>query len=418
MNDFQIEFDADNLPKRNPVYCVAVGGVLDLDEDDLGHADVPDLWERLRRDKRPMPERGLYCPTCIKERPREPEWMYVYERADGLKIAAHYNPDHKPHPHESDVHVAYKERIARAAEQGGFRAELEARTVNGKARSDVRVIGDGGKEFGFEPQLQDPGAAAIRRRDRARREVGILPVWHVTDPYHDLIDNAAWARTDKDLPAHYIRDSQRLEVRGGIYELIMEKCDRFSSSICPVQRTGRCGQYHPTWKIAARQLDDLVREIAAGESVSVVQKFARFTRWFWTSAADRQRYVDNGGEFLEPEKEIRARIPRQREYQAVDHRDVECTRDRVDSFVPGEKRPPRDSGESFRAAITISSTRATGRPAERAADLAGDERQALAKELGCSTTEIGPCALCDAPIVRYGDKARGTLCSSCKTPTS
>ncbi|RAG85022.1 hypothetical protein DN069_13765 [Streptacidiphilus pinicola] len=316
------------------------------------------------------------------------------------------------HDYGADSHR--KERIAHAAEAGGFAAEIEARTPDGKARSDVRIIGADGREFGFEPQLQKSSALAIRRRDRARRDNGILPVWHVTDPYHELIDQAAWARTDKDLPAQYIREAQRLEVRGGIYELIMEKCDRRSSSICPVQRTGRCGQYHPTWKIAARQLDDLVRDIAAGTWVSVVERFGRITRWFWTSEKNRRTYVDSGGEFLESEQVIRASVPRQRDRRAIGPRDVECIRDRTEAFVPGEKQPPRDTGESFRPVITLSATAATGKPAGQACDLDGSERLELAAALGCSPMDIGPCGRRGAPIVRYGDKARGTLCVDCK----
>lgn len=415
VDDDGYEIDSDGLPKRNPVYCEAVHGVLDLDQDDLGHPEAPGLWQRLMTDrKRPVSERGLFCPTCIKSRPGQPEWMYVYERQDGLKIAAHNNPGHGSiHSHESDEHLAYKERIALAAQQGGFQADLEVRTADGKARSDVRVIGAGGREFGFEPQLRYSSAPAIRKRDRVRRERGISPCWHITDPYHPLIDNAAWGRTDSDLPASLIRSSSRLEVRGGIYQLVMEKCDRFNSQICPVLRTGRCGQYHPTWKIKSRQLDDLVRDIASGDYVSVVQKYGRFTRWFWTAAGDRQTYLDSSGQLLEPEKEIRARIPRQVDRTNGD-REVECTRERAGEFEPGAKQPPRDAGETFRPALTLSSMQATGRPAERAADLSSGEVVQLARELGCTSQDIGPCARCGAPIVRYGDRARGTLCADCK----
>lgn len=411
---YEFDFDADGLPKRNPVYCTAVDGVLDLDSDDLGHPEAPGLWQMLLSDrKRPVPERGLFCPTCIRSRPSQPEWMYVYERQDGLKIAVHNNPSHNAHANESDEHLAYKERIAAAAQHGGYQADLEVRTADGKARSDVRVIGANGQEFGFEPQLRYSSAPAIRKRDRVRRDRGISPFWHVVDPYHPLINNAAWGRTDSDLPASVIRGSSLLEVRGGVYQLLMEKCDRFTAVPCPVLRTGRCGQYHPTWKIKARPLDQLVCDIAAGEYVSVVQKFGRFTRWFWTPATDRQIYLDAGGELLQPEREIRARLPRQSS-GAVGERDVECTRDRSGEFQPGPKQPPRDGGETFRPVLTLSSMQATGRPAARAADLAGGEVIQLARELGCSSQDIGPCARCSAPIARYGDKARGTLCMDCK----
>ena len=395
--------DDEELPKRNPVYSQLAGGILDLDQDDLGYPHIPDLWQRLRADKRPVPQRGLWCPTCIRVRPSQPEWMYVYERANGQKIAAHHNPKHKAHDNESPEHRAYKERIAHAAELGGHHAEIELRSADGQRRSDVQVTGVGGQLFGFETQLSYATTGSIQRRDRVGRGHGLVPVWHVTDRKAPLIDHVQWARTDN-LPAEAIRDDRDLLVRGGVRGLALERCDSRNPLPCPVKKSGRCGKWHPKWEPKARQLDDLVRDIAAGEFVQVVEKFGQRTRRFWTPAADRQKFVDNGGVLLPGGVLVDAPVVPRQAGRVSERRQVQCTRDRRDEFHP-VPIPPRDSGETYRPAVTIGP--------RRFSDLSAAEVLGLAREYGCRPDEVGPCGRCYGPTKRYGEGAR-VLCVLCR----
>lgn len=385
------DFDEDELPKRNPVYCIEARGVLNLDADNLGYPHLPGLWKRLLADRRRVPERGLWCPTCIKARPSQPEWMYVYERSDGLKIAAHHSPNHRAHDNESPEHQAYKERIFRAAELGGHHAEMEKRTADGKLRSDVEVTGAGGKKFGFEPQLSYGTVQSIQKRDRSRREHDITPVWHITDPKAPLIDHVQWARTDN-LPVEAIRSDRDLLVRGGVRTLELETCDSGNPLPCPVKKVGRCGQLHPAWVYLGRQLDDMVRDIAAGELVTVVEKTGNHVRRFWAPAEDRARYLDNGGLLLLDTPEGARDLDPGRRRDAPARREAQCTKDRVNEFVPSSIAP-RDSREALRPAVTI---------------LAGTEPVAP----DYPRREAGPCASCHAQHHRYGVGGR-PLCPVC-----
>ncbi|MEU2134685.1 hypothetical protein [Streptomyces sp. NPDC018352] len=48
--------------------------------------------------------------------------------------------------HESDEHLARKERVAKDSEDHGFQAVIESQTADGHARLDVRI--NGATDFG------------------------------------------------------------------------------------------------------------------------------------------------------------------------------------------------------------------------------------------------------------------------------
>ncbi|WP_406193301.1 hypothetical protein OH807_02515 [Kitasatospora sp. NBC_01560] len=286
------------LPKRNPVFCARIGAVLDLDRDDLGHPGLPGLWQQLLADRRPVEQRGLYCPDCRAARPDRPEWMYVYERG-GLRIAAHHNPDHHRHHRSgSDAHRAYEERYVRAAESDGHPVEVGVVGADGRRRADVLVTGAGGRRYGFRPQLSYLAAGTARERDAAARADGVTPVWHTVDARAPLIDAVHWTRAD-DLPAAAIRDSRDLLVRGGVRALTLERCDR-GPAPCPHRRSGNCARRHPRWEARGRQFDGLVRDIARGAYVPLTLRTGRGLRRFWASAADREAFLANGGVLTGP----------------------------------------------------------------------------------------------------------------------
>ncbi len=400
--------------KRNPVFCVLVDGLLDLDRADLGYPQYKGLWELLLADKRPVEERGLYCPTCYKQNPGQIEWMYLYAKR-GLRIAAHHNRDQRDHGDgESDQHKALKERFARAAELGGFRAELEVRAADGRRRTDVLVTGADGRQIGFEPQLSYSTAPAVRRRDLASRDQGVTPVWHVLDPKAPLIDHVHWSRTDN-LPPEAILNDRDMLVRGGVRGLELDKCDLTNPFPCPVRRSGRCGNWHPRWEPRARQMDDLVRDIAAGDYVPFTTKPSQRTLRFWISNTDFDLFTDNGGQEAQPEP-----APKKKQIRIPEQRDAECSRIRDESDVRSTPQPPRDSGETIRPAVTI--TRTTPPPTPAAVrppsecptiDITWDQRQAAAAQAGCEPWELGPCAGCGTPINRYGPRP-AHACAPCR----
>ncbi|MFI6296791.1 hypothetical protein ACIBEJ_34740 [Nonomuraea sp. NPDC050790] len=281
------------------VYHVALGIILNLTEPDLGCPEIPNLWEKLRADHRPVPERQLQCPECMASQPDCPEWMFLTER-DGIRFASHFSgrDDHPSSSNESDKHKAFKARIARAAEQGGFSVVVEDRAADGRRRTDVLVKGAGDLLVGHEVQLSYAALPTVRKRTRLARADGISPLWTTTDRTRDFINQVPWALTD-DAPWRHIYEGRELQVRGGVRALEMERCDIRNPRPCPIRQPGKCGGLHGKWvPKRAYLLDDLVRDTAAGEYVPVIIPGKRVHFRWWVRAVDRDRYADSAGGLL------------------------------------------------------------------------------------------------------------------------
>lgn len=280
------------------VYHVGLGIDLNLTLPDLGHPDLPGLWEMLRADDRPVPERQLQCIQCRKLRPQCPEWMFLTER-DGKRFASHFTRGIADHDtvNESDEHKAYKERIVRAAEQGGLACVVEDRSVDGKRRTDVVVNGAEGVSIGWEVQLSYATLDSVRKRSALARQAGITPLWASVDSTRDFIDRVPWALLP-DVPSYVIQKAQGLQVRGGVRNLEFFRCARghtVGSAFCPVKGSGYCGKLHGTWQSAhGVTLDDLVQASALGEYVPIIIPGKRVRRW-WVRPDDRDRYIDSVG---------------------------------------------------------------------------------------------------------------------------
>jgi hypothetical protein len=348
------------------VYHVGLDLVLNLSEPDLGHPSMPGLWSVLRADKRPAPERGLQCMECMASRPNCPEWMVLVERG-GLRYARHHNtsiPDH-PLVNESDQHKAFKERIANAAISAGHEAVMEDRAADGKRRTDVLIRGAGDLRIGHEVQLSYITASSVRRRSMRAWTDGITPLWTTVDRTSPLIDQAPWTRTD-DMDWQYVSSGRELQVRGGVRELALKRCDLTNPLPCPVRGYGRCGQLHGSWDLALNvQLDDLVRDSASGLYVPIAVQNGRLASRMWVRSADRDRFLDSGGVLLGEDELARRRAPRQRELTAPQPIDPEC-RYGVDT---GYRSPPavvRDVEDAIAApAVTVPAVRVQPAPVRR-----------------------------------------------------
>ncbi|MFI9783128.1 hypothetical protein ACIHEI_06385 [Kitasatospora sp. NPDC051984] len=128
------------------------------------------------------------------------------------------------------------------------------------------------------------------------------------DPKAPLIDQVHWARTDN-LPARAIREDRDLLVRGGVRTLNLKKCDHTNPLLCPVEKIGRCYQWHPSWDIQVPQIDDMVRRIAGGLYVPITLKTTPggLLR-FWAPEKDRKVFVSNGGALVDTDSSARAEV--------------------------------------------------------------------------------------------------------------
>ncbi|MGI5485077.1 hypothetical protein [Streptomyces lavendofoliae] len=124
-------------------------GAINLSDLDLDVREDRRLWESLYGR---TVKGDLECLECRENDPGCPQWMFLQLRK-GRPIAVHYTTGIRhPTAPESPRHKALKERIARAAQNAGFTAELEARAQDGRRRTDVLVHGEDGLQLRCEGQ--------------------------------------------------------------------------------------------------------------------------------------------------------------------------------------------------------------------------------------------------------------------------
>ncbi|MFG2677016.1 hypothetical protein [Streptomyces sp. NPDC048445] len=375
-DDFQIDSDEDLF--RNPVYYEPAGRNLDLNRADLGVPHGEGLLDELLRMRKrvPVEERGLICPDCRDIRNRRVP-MYLVER-DGQWFASHYRkPGEKPISHESDEHIARKERVAKDSEDHGYRANIESTAADGRARLDVRIIGDNGIVLGYEPQLSAQTARGMRTRERFRKSSGIQSVWDFTDPEHTGIGRVPYVRTPH-LPASVIRVQKNpIEIRDGNFVMeeghcnqsgALDRCPEIAYDPLNPTATGYCGGWHRVLvplhlasSFAQERyqkgltLTQFIVEAAAGERVP----FQRSGQHGWLSAEHWEKYLEANG----PGVDVPVRAP---SVLQGDRRD-RCTEDRPESDVRSEPKERRGS------LMVVLETRAAQKPqpAEVSLDAAG-----------------------------------------------
>ncbi|MFD6343459.1 hypothetical protein ACFWF9_01870 [Streptomyces roseolus] len=347
-DDLQIDSDEDLF--RNPVYYEPAARNLDLDRSDLGVPQGQELLDVLlrMRGRVPVEKRGLICPDCRDLRGRRVP-MYLVQR-DGVWLASHYRkPGEKPISHESDEHLARKERVAKDSEDHGFPANIESLTADGHARLDVRISGADGIVLGYEPQLSAQTARGMRSREGFRRRGGIQSVWDFADPDHAGIGTVPYVRTPN-LPASVIRVQKNpIPVRDGNFVLEEGKCSPSGTlTRCPEKPydpenptdTGYCGGWHrvlvPAHQSSTLTGKDLtltrfIVEAAAGERIP----FQRNGHHGWLPAQQWQQYLEANGPVLDDKDH-------QTSVRQGDRRD-RCTEDRPASEARAEPKQQRGS---------------------------------------------------------------------------
>ncbi|MFJ8477584.1 hypothetical protein [Kitasatospora sp. NPDC094011] len=419
----------------NGVFHTAYGIEINLTLPDLGHPDRPGLLAEITTpiDRR---ERDLLqClehhrdGACQAEEDGRSPWMAIRRRTLGGRttwVAAHLPVRHTPTAEESAKHRAMKERIARVAERHGLQAEVEARAVDGRIRTDVLVTGASGLRIGWEAQYSPISADTVRRRSRAAAERGIVPLWVTDSDRSSVVERAPWARVDE-FGWREIASSIAMVVRGGVRHLQQWKCLPSSQRPCP-DNGSACGRFHAAWHLPAlclpakppTEVDELVVASADGEFAPMRvprQCDPRSVSRMWVPAADRDRWHEMFGpeEVQDPSAD-----------QPPADADITYTRQELDAtcrygeetFAFDDPRPRRgtSAGTGLHTFDEVPERLFTVPRQERrltAVDAAAAQRQAAADELGCEAWQIGPCAGCGTPINRYG--GRGVhACHPCR----
>lgn len=385
--DDHLKPDSEEELLRNPVYYEPGRCKLDLDRPDLGVPQGQELLAELlrMRGRVPVEHRGLICPDCRDLRNRRVP-MYLVQRDDVLLVSHYRRPGEERISHESDEHLARKERVAEDAEDHGFSAEMESTTPGGSARLDVRIQGDNGLILGYEPQLSSETGGILRRREAHRRRANVRSIWDFTNPDHNGVGAVPYVRTP-DLPASVIRAGMHpIEVRDGNFVLEEGHCSPGGAIMrCPGKpydpanptAAAYCGLWHRILTPAHQSdtvtgegltLTQFIVEAAAGERVpfrhSGQHGWLPRDQWEWYLEANGP---DSSADVLGPKSFIRPGDRRDR-----------CTEDRPDSEVRAEPK------EQHRSRTIVLETREVVTPVAEAV-------------VEAPVRMISPCRFCREP---------------------
>jgi hypothetical protein len=268
--------------------------IIDLAAPDLGHPDAFAIIERhYRQGSRANRRFNRLNPAfvCLKHEDGSNPWLYI-KNIDGEWWAVHYEASEcKPMrvpTRMSDEHKRQAEYWARAAEDAGYRAELE-RSLGTGTRPDVLIHGPV-QTTGIEVQRSPMSAGhAVRRTSRAAQagvtdlwftaETGMAPKWLWRVP---TVLNRELGIPGEGQPWDAM-PRRRSVTAAGLRIVRTAKCTPEHFGQCPYGR-GHCGKHHPKpepWP--GLSVDDVAAMFPAAQIVAL-----RF--WGVRSPGSRQRH--------------------------------------------------------------------------------------------------------------------------------
>lgn len=303
---------------------------LDLSEPDLGHPDGLKILQRHhRQSERPSMGFSKANPAfeCLAHQDGTNPGLFP-QRRNGEWWAYHYEAgncrDYRLWAPMSDEHKRQTEYWARAAQDAGWRVELEHSLHTG-TRPDALIHGP--VMTGVEVQRSSMTAGRAVTRTRKAATAGVTDVW-----FSGRAGAPPWAwRVPTVLPRELGIDRppdddvwatippRRAVAAAGLRVLRASKCTPANFSRCPYGRNW-CGRFHPRplpWGGLA--VDDVAARLPAGEIVPLrfwgvtMPGSQRRDAVFLVSSADFRQYEEitgwSGSVSFEPE--IEDRPPRQ-----------------------------------------------------------------------------------------------------------
>lgn len=291
---------------------------LNLTKADLGHPQLPGLWDTLRAEEHP---RGTFvCTGC------EPGMGGCIVTDDGAMFlrmhnrtrqAVHYPAfvdRHNMTAAESDLHKALKEYIADSAQHAGFHADVEQTASNYRRRPDVTV--HGARRLHVEVQVSNIAVSTVTRRDQDDRQANATPLWVSRElaggRWPEWLDRSPWTLL-RNLDWRDVVERVDMGVRGGVRRLVFERCG-YAGKLCPDRdarrgRTGApCGRDHAYFQpVHNHTLGHVVQQMAAGELVDIEIPRKQRTSFYYIVAAEdartwhSYRTADPSGALVDPD---------------------------------------------------------------------------------------------------------------------
>lgn len=275
----------------NPrVLLIELGLVLNVTEQDLGHPELPGLWQQLR--SKPIGAGVLQCLECADKDPLAAvQWMYLRDKPRRWPV--HLNPHSAPclSKGESDLHKAMKDFVVTTAEREGLTATQESRAGAGRVVSDVQISG-GGVLLGVEAEIKNSTAEAVVQRSRRRVSAGLQPLWFSDRPR---------APFNYRVPSAAIAPTEPWRIAAGLDTKIVEGVRRVAPTRCGTKgprcpRTGGrpCGRIHAALDYAGvAHLDTLIVGAATAAYMPLEQVTSRSVHFYWVTREDHERYLDD-----------------------------------------------------------------------------------------------------------------------------
>jgi hypothetical protein len=291
---------------RERILYVPEGVVLDLAEPDLGHPDGYEiLWHHYRQSARKsmgfskdnpaficLAHQGGTNPGLFLKRIGEQWWACHYVRSDACT-------NHRIPAPMSDEHKRQREYWARAAENAGWRVDLEYALPSGP-RPDAVIHGT--VLAGVEVRRSAMTATAAIARTKKAAAAGVSDVWFAGSDIHMTAGKISppWAYRVPSVGALDL-GWDVLPPRGsatatGLRLIRAKQCTRRNFPNCP--DTGRrvCGGWHGIPEPLDRSVDEVAAQFPAGELVPLrVRRKARSGHTFVVRAQDAELYEELTG---------------------------------------------------------------------------------------------------------------------------
>jgi hypothetical protein len=264
---------------QSKILYVPQGITLDLSEPDFGYPDGREIIERhYQEGRRRHPEHDRSNPAfaCIVHLGNTNPGLFL-KKIDGNWWAAHYEagpcPSYRIPAPMSDEHKRQAEYWARAAEDSGWRVEME-RTLRTGTRPDVLIHGS--MATGVEVQRSPMTAAGAVDRTCKAAAAGVSDLWFTANRKPPLwawrvptvlnreLGIAGEGHAWDTLPA------RRTVTAAGLRTIRAARCLPMNFSRCPYGRPRHCDKVHPrthVWRDMT--VDDVAAQFPAGEIVAL-----------------------------------------------------------------------------------------------------------------------------------------------------
>ena len=405
---------------------------LKLYRADLGHPDIPELYNEIttpvaKRDREML--KCLECHekgTCGSIAAGKGPWVTIRRARIHGKVVlrpAHLPETHSATPEESALHKSVNNRIFTVASGcSGYSAEMEALSADGTTRADVLVTAHG-REYDWETQITHIRGDYARQRDRKARRSGRLPLWIVASPEAPLIDRVNWGRIDK-VNWNDIDRGKTLHVMSGFRRLQIWRCTDRQPFACPDRRgILYCGREHVDVMTPiscepmqpAITLDELVVAVAEDEVVPQFIPSAEDPRRGYRvmllreERAQFRELAGLGGDDEDDDDDL-ADDKIAFDEDAPEDRDCPYGKE---EFEFGNPRPRRDTNRSFAFTLDRGGRRAEPPRSDWTTEMTRVQLRDLAGHLGCWVHQLGPCQDCGGPACLFGPHGH-RLCVSCR----